>query len=1007
MLYNAVMNSDELTVLSEYEYVKNRDISYQSEQMMEDELIRDLCSQGYTYLNIESEKDLIDNLRIQIEKLNDIIFTDNEWNRFFNQTIKGKDIIGKTRMIQEGESKQLLRRDDGSDINITLVDKTNIYKNTMQVINQYEVDGVHKNRYDVTILVNGLPMVHIELKRRGVKLREAFNQIKRYQRDSFWFGSGLYEYVQIFIISNGTETKYYSNTTRYYHSDDSQKGFYTKSDSFQFTSYWTTTKNKLISDICDFTRTFLAKRTLLNILCKYCVFTTEEKLLVMRPYQIAATEAIIQRINVAYNNNWYGSTKAGGYVFHSTGSGKTLTSFKTAQLAVGIKDIYKVFFVVDRKDLDYQTIKEYERFEEGCVDSNTSTAVLTNQINNKDKHGIPKESKIIVTTIQKLTHFLKQNPKHEIYDKHVVLFFDESHRNAFGKMHELIVKQFKKYYLFGFTGTPIFEENAIGSNGLLKTTQQAFGDELHRYMLVNAINDKNVLPFRLESVNTMKEKEMVKDEMCFAIDTKGAIEASSRIKNNVEYIINNFNRVTLRNKSYTYKDKFVKGFNSILAVDDINMAMAYYSEFKKRYDVGEHSLKVATIFTYEQNESVDEVDVELGQPDQLDKSSRDFLEGAIQDYATMFGISNLSTSKFDNYYKDVAQKMKNRQLDLLIVVNMFLTGFDAPTLNTLWVDKNLKQHGLIQAYSRTNRILNDVKTHGNIVCFRDLSTRTEEAIKLFSDDEATRIVLMRTFNDFYYGYDENGKHYDGYKDCVDTLTQNYPLPFNTILGEEKEKAFIKLFSKVIRLENILNSFENFDDKKLLNERDRCNYLSYYLTMKDKYQTERGSFAADVTDSIEFETEIIDHFDINVDYILNLLDQEKMNSQEADKVGHDISAFVMEKIDSSPNLRSKKELIRNFLDVFNVSEMTTAAWEEYIASKKKRDLDDIIYRLNLVPEKTIALMDDMLAQHQFVAVGERFGGIVRASLFGGKDKKLKEAEAELRIYFDKYHDILLG
>ena len=1006
MLYNAVMNSDELTVLSEYEYIKNRDISYQSEQMMEDELIRDLCSQGYTYLKIESEKDLIDNLRIQIEKLNDITFTDNEWDRFFNQTIKGENIIGKTKMIQEGESKQRLRRDDGTDRNITLIDKTNIYKNTMQVINQYEVDGAHKNRYDVTILVNGLPMVHIELKRRGVKLREAFNQIKRYQRDSFWAGSGLYEYVQIFVISNGTETKYYSNTTRYYHSDDSPKGFYTKSDSFQFTSYWTTTKNKLISDICDFTRTFLSKRTLLNIICKYCVFTTEEKLLVMRPYQIAATEAIIQRINVAYNNNWYGSTKAGGYVFHSTGSGKTLTSFKTAQLAVGIKNIYKVFFVVDRKDLDYQTIKEYERFEEGCVDSNTSTAVLTNQINNKDKHGIPKESKIIVTTIQKLTHFLKQNPKHEIYDKHVVLFFDESHRNAFGKMHELIVKQFKKYYLFGFTGTPIFEANAIASNGLLKTTQQAFGDELHRYMLVNAINDKNVLPFRMERVNTIVEKEFVKDEMCYSIDTKGAIEASDRIKNVVEYIIDNFNRVTLRNKAYTFKEKVVKGFNSILAVDDINMAMAYYSEFKRRYDAGEHNLKVATIFTYEQNEGVDDVDVELGQPDQLDRSSRDFLESAIQDYANMFGISNLSTSKFDNYYKDVAQKMKNRQLDLLIVVNMFLTGFDAPTLNTLWVDKNLKQHGLIQAYSRTNRILNDVKTHGNIVCFRDLSSRTEEAIKLFSDDEATRIVLMRTFNDFYYGYDENGKHYDGYKDCVEQLTSEYPLPFTTILGEEKEKAFIKLFSKIIRLENILNSFENFDDKKLLNERDRCNYLSYYLTMKDKYQTERGSFAADVTDSLEFETEIIDHFDINVDYILTLLDQEKMNQQEADKIGHDVSAFVLEKIDSSPNLRSKKELIRNFLDVFNVSDMTTAAWEEYIANKKKKDLEDIIYRLNLVPEKTIALMDDMLAQHQFVAVGERFGGIVRASLFGGKDKKLKEAEAELRIYFDKYHDIIL-
>lgn len=1001
------MNSDELTVLSEYEYVKNRDISYQSEQMMENELIRDLCSQGYTYLKIESEKDLIDNLRIQIEKLNDITFTDNEWDRFFNQTIKGKDIIGKTRMIQEGESKQRLCRDDGTDCNITLINKTNIYKNTIQVINQYEVDGAHKNRYDVTILINGLPMVHIELKRRGVKLREAFNQIKRYQRDSFWAGSGLYEYIQIFIISNGTETKYYSNTTRYYHSDDSPKGFYTKSDSFQFTSYWTTTKNKLISDICDFTRTFLAKRTLLNIICKYCVFTTEEKLLVMRPYQIAATEAIIQRINVAYNNHWYGSTKAGGYIFHSTGSGKTLTSFKTAQLAVGIKNIYKVFFVVDRKDLDYQTIKEYERFEEGCVDSNTSTAVLTNQINNKDKNGIPKESKIIVTTIQKLTHFLKQNPKHEIYDKHVVLFFDESHRNAFGKMHELIVKQFKKYYLFGFTGTPIFEANAIASNGLLKTTQQAFGDELHRYMLVNAINDKNVLPFRMERVNTIVEKEVVKDEMCFSIDTKGAIEASDRIKNVVEYILDNFNRVTLRNKAYTFKEKVVKGFNSILAVDDINMAMAYYSEFKRRYDAGEHNLKVATIFTYEQNEGVDDVDVELGQPDQLDRSSRDFLESAIQDYATMFGISNLSTSKFDNYYKDVAQKMKNRQLDLLIVVNMFLTGFDAPTLNTLWVDKNLKQHGLIQAYSRTNRILNDVKTHGNIVCFRDLSSRTKEAIKLFSDDEATRIVLMRTFNDFYYGYDENGKHYDGYKDCVDELTNEYPLPFTTIFGEEKEKAFIKLFSKIIRLENILNSFENFDDKKLLNERDRCNYLSYYLTMKDKYQTERGSFAADVTDSLEFETEIIDHFDINVDYILTLLDQEKMNQPEADKIGHDVSAFVLEKIDSSPNLRSKKELIRNFLDVFNVSDMTTAAWEEYIANKKKKDLDDIISRLNLVPDKTFALMDDMLAQHQFVAVGERFGGIVRASLFGGKDKKLKEAEAELRIYFDRYHDILIG
>lgn len=727
--YNLVAENPESTVVSDYRAEYRTEKEYQSEADLERAFIKLLTEQAYDYLPIHTETELIANLRRQLEKLNHYTFTDAEWSRFFTGCLANKNsgIVEKTAIIQE-DHVQLLTRDDGTVKNIYLLDKANIHNNSLQVINQYEADnGARSNRYDVTILVNGLPLVHIELKRRGVDIKEAFNQIDRYQRESFWAGSGLFEFVQLFVISNGTYTKYYSNTTRQSHIKEASGGSKSKSkqtsNSFEFTSWWADANNRPIADLMGFGRTFFAKHTLLNLLTRYCVFTSDRLLLVMRPYQVVATERILSKIGIADNYRLYGTVEGGGYVWHTTGSGKTLTSFKTAQLASKLPYIDKVLFVVDRKDLDYQTMREYDKFERGTANSNTSTAILKRQLEDP-------EAKIIITTIQKLSVFIGRHAEHSVFRQKIVIIFDECHRSQFGDMHTAFTRKFKRYFLFGFTGTPIFAKNAVsGGKPNLRTTEQAFGEQLHTYTIVDAINDKNVLPFRIEYVRTIKEKEEIENSMVWDIAREEALADKRRIANIVAYILRHFNQKTKRAaKSYEFhvvtnisevasagrrnKVEEVKrrtrltGFNSIFAVSSIETAKMYYAEFKRQMAVlpDAQRLKVATIYSFGVNEDADGFIIDENPEDTsgLDRSSRDFLESAIVDYNAMFGTSyDTSSDKFQNYYKDVSLRMKNRELDLLIVVNMFLTGFDATTLNTLWVDKNLRMHGLLQAYSRT------------------------------------------------------------------------------------------------------------------------------------------------------------------------------------------------------------------------------------------------------------------------------------------------------------------
>jgi len=959
--YNLITSTDESTVVAEYSPVYRMAAEYQSEADLEREFIRLLSGQGYEYVTFHNEATLINNLRIQLELLNGITFSDSEWIQFFDRCIASANegIVEKTRKIQD-DYVQVLRRDDGSTKNVYLLDRKNIHNNRLQVINQYEESGgTHGARYDVTILVNGLPLVHIELKRRGVSIREAFNQIKRYQRDSFWAASGLYEYVQIFVISNGANTKYYSNTTRDTHIRESGEGERRKSkktsNSFEFTSYWADANNRVIADLVDFTKTFFAKHTLLNILTRYCVFTSEELLLVMRPYQIAATERILGRIVVSSNYKKTGTPDAGGYIWHTTGSGKTLTSFKTAQLATGLEGIEKVLFVVDRKDLDYQTMKEYDRFEKGAANGNTSTRVLQKQLENPN-------TRIIITTIQKLDVFVSKNRAHEIYKKHIVIIFDECHRSQFGDMHRKIVKAFRNYHIFGFTGTPIFAVNAgTGGNPLLRTTGQVFGDKLHIYTIVDAINDGNVLPFRIDFINTVKEKENVLDKSVRAIDIEKAMGAPERIREVVAYILEHFDQKTKRNSFYSLKGQRVAGFNSIFAVSSIPMAMKYYEEFKAQLAGHNRTLSVATIFSYSANEEdpEDQSDDQTGalpdegfENDRLDKNSRDFLESAISDYNTKFSTNyDTSSDKFQNYYKDLSERMKKREIDLLIVVNMFLTGFDATTLNTLWVDKNLKQHGLLQAYSRTNRILNSVKTFGNIVCFRDLKQATDAAVALFGDKEAGGIVLLKTYGDYYNGFYLGGKYQPGYAELIAELLECYPIG-EAIVGEEAQKEFIRLYGAILRLRNILTAFDDFTGNEILSDRDFQDYQSVYI---DLYQELRPADKGDrenINDDIVFELELIKQIEVNIDYILMLVEKYH-NSNCEDKT---ILTAIVKAIDSSMALRSKKELIERFIEQVNVSTQVDGDWQKFVQERKEEDLAALIADEKLKDEETRRFID---------------------------------------------------
>lgn len=1051
--FNVIAEQENSTVMAHYDALPREEIGYQSEAALEEAFIHQLTQQGYERVNITSEPQMIANLRAQICRLNGLTLSDAEWKQLFETHIASPQmtIEDKTERIQRKEIVNI-KRDNGDSQNIKLIDKSNIHNNHLQVLNQYVPEGGAKaNRYDVTILVNGLPLVHCELKRRGVPLKEAFNQINRYERDSFWAGSGLYDYVQIFLISNGTETKYYSNTTRFAHVAEVNKQkrrIKTQSQSFEFTSYWADAENNLILDIRDFTRTFLAKSALLNILTKYCVFTVDKNLLVMRPYQIAATERILLRIRQATLNKWQGTIKAGGYIWHTTGSGKTLTSFKTAQLAADLPYIDKVLFVVDRKDLDYQTMKEYDNFEKGCANSNTSSNILQKQLNDATA-----SKRIIITTIQKLSTLLKKNKEIKCADGNVVMIFDECHRSQFGDMHVAITKAFKKYYIFGFTGTPIFAKNAgAGKFAMLHTTAQAFGGEpdeqgnptrpLHTYTIIDAIRDKNVLQFKVDYIQTVKAKDDIDDKKVWGIDTDDALHSPKRIANNVKYILDNFDRKTKRHDRYSYsvisnvvdvaksnktqEEKLKKqlgGFNSIFCVDSIPTAIEYYKEFQRQQaDIPEEQrLRIATIFTYSANEAEDDTgtieDEDPAGSEQLDATSRDFLDNvAIKEYNRIFNTKySTDSEKFQNYYKDLSLRMKNREVDLLIVVSMFLTGFDAKTLNTLWVDKNLKMHGLLQAYSRTNRILNSIKDCGNIVCFRNLEDATNDSFALFGDKDAAGVILMRPFNDYYFGYqDEKGKHVYGYKEIAEALLNKYMLPINPMnFTDEQKREFVKLFGGLLKMQNLLSAFDEFtEEKQIVSDGDRQDYQTWYINLHDEMRPTSGGEKESIEDDLIFEMELVKQIQINIPFVLALVKEfHEKNCQ--DKT---IIAKIQKAIGSSPDLRDKKDLIMKFIERMTPTpgEKPKDAdindeWNEYVDKQREEELKQIIKDENLKEEETRKFIDQSFADGYVTTTGLAITKVLPPMpIFGGgaqnREAKKQTVLAKLTAFFTKYFNI---
>ena len=1011
--------------MAHYEVPQRQQEGYQSEAALEKAFIQQLVAQGYEYVKVKDEAGLLRNLRRQLELLNDVVLSDTEWARLLPKISNEQMTIqDKTEMIQGKGWIINLTMDNGLTKNIKLIDKTNVYNNRLQVINQYVVeDGAHNkaaskreqsdacinsaeceqarpraNRYDVTILVNGLPMVHIELKRRGVDIKEAFNQINRYLRDSFWAGRAMFDFVQIFVISNGTETKYYSNTTRFSKEKEESKGQGAKQktdgNTFEFTSYWTDQENTLLTDLRDFTTTFFAKHTILNILTKYCVFNVDKQLLVMRPYQIAATEKILQRIQTAIYNRWQGTTRAGGYIWHTTGSGKTLTSFKTAQLASKMPEVKKVLFVVDRKDLDYQTMKEYDNFEPNCANSNSSARILQKQL--KDDNV-----SIIITTIQKLSNLMKPS----IYDQderlreilqkeNIVMIFDECHRSQFGDMHKDIVKRVKRYMMFGFTGTPIFAINASAGSKYM-TTAQLFGGEpdkngkptkpLHTYTIINAIRDKNVLRFHVDYSRTMRMKSDVDTKQVWGIDTDEALHDPRRISIVTRYILEHFAEKTkqsadaysmqkltnvvqvIRQGRKAQEEKIrvkTRGFNSLFAVDSVKSAVMYYRELKRQMqEPGMPQLRIATIFTYNANEA--ETDDEWGfegegeNPETtggLDSLSREVLQKAIDDYNEMFGTSYTTEGdSFQSYYKDVSLRMKNKELDLLIVVGMFLTGFDAKTLNTLWVDKNLKMHGLIQAYSRTNRILNAVKNCGNIVCFRNLEEATNKSLGIFGDENAAGLVFMKSFEEYYsQGYDdEKGEHHTPYVLLMKELLDEYPVcAIPNIIDEQKKKDFIQLFGEILRLRNVLSVFDEFtDEAKIVSDMDYQDYLGWYNKLYREYRkpAQKGENES-ITDDIVFEMELVKQVQIDIRYILELVQQyHDTNCQDKE-----IIVKMRKLIEASPDMHDKRDLIEKFIERMTPEKGKDVGyeWEQYIEQEKKSQLDAIISEEHLKPMETV-------------------------------------------------------
>ena len=1038
--YNILSENNQSTVVNHYERPSAvRETCYQSEADLEHGMINRLQQQGYEYVDIKRESELIANLRRQLERLNGFAFTDGEWDRFFKAEIanEGKGISEKAETIQKDHVKTLIL-DNGQQRNIYLIDKDDIHHNSTQVMNQYAVaDGTRPNRYDVTILVNGLPLVHVELKRRGVALKEAFNQINRYGRESFWAGNALFEYVQIFVISNGTETKYYSNTTRDNHIKEQaktgKKPRQKTCNSFEFTSYWADAGNNILGDLDDFTATFFSRHSLLNILTKYCVFTEQKNLMAMRPYQIAATEKLLNQIEISHNARRYGTIDAGGFIWHTTGSGKTLTSFKAAQLACQKDYIDKVMFVVDRKDLDYQTMKEYDRFQKGAANGNTSTKALTEQIDSPESN-----KKIIITTIQKLASFMRKNPQHAFYGKEVVMIFDECHRSQFGEMHAAIVKRFKRYYLFGFTGTPIFKENMPSGKGVLRTTADVFGRQFPAYTIVDAIRDHNVLPFRVAYIRTIKEKEDVENSNVWDIEREKALEDPRRIHNITAYILEHFDQQTKRGSTYTFdklvnieavatdkekdEEKKVKevrqktkfgGFNSIFAVQSIHFAKLYYMEFMHQMEALPENkrLRVATIFSYAPNEEVDDsgdVEENNDSTEGLDKSSRDFLEKAIADYNAMFKTNyDTSADKFPNYYKDVSLRMKNREIDILIVVNMFLTGFDATTLNTLWVDKNLRYHGLLQAYSRTNRILNSVKSFGNIVCFRNLEEATNKCLALFGDRNAKGVTILRPFDDYMNGFtDYDGKHCMGYVEMIETL-QKMLAPGELPVGEKAEKEFIRLFGAVLKMRNLLSCFDQFADADCISERDIQDYTSIYIDLADKYRNREKHDKTDINDDVVFEMELVRQVEVNIDYILFLVQQYNKGHQD----NAELRVKISKAIDSSPDLRDKKELIEQFIDSLTPDSEVNEKWQEYVNRRKRDEFEAIVNEEHLKAKEAKDFIEASFKRGYVAEGGLELNGIMPPinpfDPNADREGKLQHVLSRIKGFFNKFFDIANG
>ena len=929
-------------ILANYEEILQVQDTYQSEKELEDGMIRDLESQGYERFYGKTSEELYKNLKIQIERLNKVAFTDKEWERFLVEYLDcpNDGMIEKTRKIQENYIYDFIF-DDGHLKNIKIIDKKNIHNNILQVCNQIKQKGKHKNRYDVTVLVNGLPLVHIELKKRGVSLHEAFSQIDRYGKESFNAENSLYKFVQIFVISNGTYTRYFANTTAQ------------NKNHYEFTCEWADAKNKVIRDLKDFTATFFEKRTILEVLTKYCVFDSNNTLLIMRPYQIAATERILWKIESSFQNRKSGKIGAGGFIWHTTGSGKTLTSFKTAKLATELDYIDKVFFVVDRKDLDYQTMKEYQKFQPDSVNGSKDTKELKRSIEKQD-------NKIVVTTIQKLNEFVKKNPSHEIYDKHCVIIYDECHRSQFGDAQKNIRKSFKNYYQFGFTGTPIFPENALGSD----TTAGIFGAQLHSYVITDAIRDKKVLKFKVD-YNDIRAKfkaaETETDDKKLKELEKRMLLHPERISKIVEYILKVYNTKTHRNEYYNIKQKRLNGFNAIFAVQSVEAAKLYYEEFQKQQEnlPEEKRLKVATIYSFAANEernAIGDIPDENFEPSAMESTAKEFLDKVISDYNDYFK-TNFSTNgnEFQNYYKDLSKKVKDKKIDILIVVGMFLTGFDAPTLNTLFVDKNLRYHGLIQAFSRTNRILNKVKTFGNIVCFRDLEKATKNAIKTFGDENSVNVILEKSYNDYIKGFkdEETGKSVKGYIDLCNEIVKKFPKPVEIEKNQDK-KEFAELFGELLKTENILKNFDEFENfEKIISDRQMQDMKSVYVDICEEIrnagkddQNNSNEQGIDFSD-IEFQIDLLKTDEINLDYILELILEKTKEHDNIETLKSEIRRIIR----TSLGTRAKENLVINFINKTDLKKLKNNgeildAFYKYAKEEKKEKIDELVKDENL-------------------------------------------------------------